>query len=160
MSASAYVLAIRAKIGHDPLVMIGASGVVRNAAGEVLLQHRRDNGEWSLPGGAIEPGEEPADAVVREVWEETGVRVLPERVICVQGGPDLHFHYANGDEAFFVTIVFACQPIGGDLHPQDDESLEVRYFPLDALPPLAERHRRRIDIATRGGLVAHFERRT
>jgi 8-oxo-dGTP diphosphatase len=158
MGASPYVLNIREKIGHDLLMMTGVSGVVLNEAGEVLLQLRSDNHQWSLPGGGIDPGEEPADAVVREIWEETGIKVRPERVLSVQSGPDHFVTYTNGDQGVFVMIIFLCTPIGGDLQPQDDESLEVRYFPTHALPPLHERHSARIALALQNRPRAYFER--
>src|SRR5882724_2597118 len=95
MGMSEYVRHLREKIGHDMLFMSAASGVVFNQAGEILLQHRSDDGKWALPGGAIDPGEEPADAVVREVWEETGVTIVPERIISVESGPDYFVRYPN-----------------------------------------------------------------
>ncbi|MFS0838852.1 NUDIX domain-containing protein [Paenibacillus sp. 1P03SA] len=50
-------------------------GIVRNDSGEVLLQNKGNGEKWSLPAGAIEPGEAPAEAIVREVREETGLYV-------------------------------------------------------------------------------------
>lgn len=144
MPISDYIRTIRGKIGTDLLLSPGVAGVVINYKGEVLLQRRSDNGEWSLPGGALDPGEEPADAVAREIFEETGVEVVPERLVGVYSGPDHHFFYPNGDEVIIVSMVFACRPIKGEPRVNDEESLEVRYFPLDALPPLDERHRMRI----------------
>ena len=54
--------------------------------GVSLLQRRNDDGSWSLPAGAIDPGEGPAQAVVREAYEETGLHVVPEKVAGVFGG--------------------------------------------------------------------------
>jgi 8-oxo-dGTP pyrophosphatase MutT (NUDIX family) len=54
----------------------GASAVVVDDAGRILLAQRADFGYWSIIGGVPEPGEEPAAAVVREVYEETGVHVV------------------------------------------------------------------------------------
>jgi 8-oxo-dGTP diphosphatase len=125
---------MREKIGNDLLMMIGASGVVVNAAGEVLLHRRSDNGRWSLPGGAVDPDEQPADAVVREVFEETGVQVIPVRLIGVYSGAELFFTYADGNQVAITSVAFLCQPVGGEPRINDDESLEVRYFAPDALP--------------------------
>ena len=66
MPLSPYMRDIRAKIGHDVLLQPGVAAIIFNAAGQVLLQRRSDNGEWGLPGGIMEPGEEPAETVVRE----------------------------------------------------------------------------------------------
>lgn len=158
MPMSDYIRRLRASVGAEMLLIPGVTGVVINSAGEVLLQRRSDNGEWGLPGGAIDPGEEPADAVVREVLEETGVHVVPERLVGVYSGPDHHFWYPNGDEVVIVSIVFACRPIGGEPRVNDDESFEVRYFPRGALPHMDARHHFRIAQALRGDPRAHFRR--
>ena len=50
-----------------------------NERGDVLLHQSADDGNWYLIGGGMDPGEQPADAVVREVLEETGLEVIPER---------------------------------------------------------------------------------
>jgi 8-oxo-dGTP diphosphatase len=159
MPMSDYVRAMRARIGTDLLLVPAASAVVINSAGEILLHRRADNGRWSLPGGAIDPGEEPADAVIREVWEETGVHVVPERIVGVYGGPELVMCYPNGDQISVLSVTFACRPIGGEPHVNDDESLEVRYFSPDTLPDIADWHRIRIEHALCNDPRAYFEYR-
>src|SRR5512146_2810265 len=109
MPMSEYVRSLRAQIGHDLLMMVGASAVVLNDRGEVLLHRRSDNGLWWLPGGAVDPGEEPANAACRETWEETGVEVVPERVSGVYNTPTPHY-YSNGDAITVTTITFVCRP--------------------------------------------------
>jgi 8-oxo-dGTP pyrophosphatase MutT (NUDIX family) len=146
MPISGYIRQLREKVGQAPILMLGVAGVVINAAGEILLQLRSDNGQWALPGGALDLGEEPAEAVVREVWEETGVLVQPERIVAVHGGEDFFTRYPNGDQAYIVSITFACRPLRGEPRVNDDESLEVRYFPPDQLPPIPERTRLRIQL--------------
>ena len=158
MGMSDYVRNLRDKVGHELLFMSAVSGLVLNANNEILLQRRSDTGKWAIPGGAIDPGEEPADAVIREVWEETGVTVIPERIISVESGPDYFVRYPNGDEAMILAIVFACKPTSGEPHVHDEESLEVRYFPLDALPELSERYRQRIALMLRNDPRTHFYR--
>ena len=91
----------------------------------MLLQRRSDDGEWGLPGGAMEPGEEPAESLVREVREETALEVVPERIVGVYSGPDFRVSYANGDQAMIVSITFACRSLGGEPRINDDESLEL-----------------------------------
>lgn len=158
MPISDYIRSIRGKIGTDLLLSPGVAGVVTNERGEVLLQRRSDNGEWGLPGGALDPGEEPADGVAREIYEETGVEVMPERLVGVYSGPDHHFFYPNGDEVVIVSMVFACRPVRGEPRVNDDESLEVRYFSPDALPPLSERQLMRIRQALKNEDRAYFRR--
>src|SRR5260221_2607207 len=106
MGMSEYVRKLREKIGHDILFMPAASAVVFNSAGQILLQRRSDNGQWSLPGGAIDPGEEPADAAIREVWAETGVDMRPERILCVGSGPAYFVCCPNGDGTDILQGVF------------------------------------------------------
>ncbi len=155
MPMSDYVRNLRYQIGRDLLMMVGASAVVLNDRGEVLLHRRTDNGQWWLPGGAVDPGEEPADAVIREVWEETGVEVVPERIAGVYGSPTTY--YPNGDAITMTTISFVCRPVGGAPRINDSESLDVRYFPLEALPELEARILRRIEDALRGSPRAFFK---
>src|SRR5579864_9500024 len=148
MPISPYHRALREQIGHMRILSPGAAAVVLNERGEVLLQHRSDDGRWGLPGGALEPGEEPAETVVREVWEETGLHVVPERVVGVYGGADGFHTYPNGDEMAFISIVFVCRVVGGELDPQDGEALALRYFSPSQMPAsLFSRHRVFIDHA-------------
>jgi ADP-ribose pyrophosphatase YjhB (NUDIX family) len=138
-----FVVALRERVGHDLLWMPGVTAVVRDAQGRVLLGRRADTGEWALPSGILEPGEQPAVGLVREVEEETGVRVEVLRLDAVWTLPELT--YPNGDRAQYLDLCFACRPVGGEAHVADDESLEVGWFPVDELPAgLAERSRVRL----------------
>jgi 8-oxo-dGTP diphosphatase len=138
---SPYVARLRAHVGRDLLLLPGVSGVVRDDRGRVLLARRTDNGRWSVPAGAIDPGEQPADAVVREVWEETGVRAAVERV----GGVATHrVVYPNGDVCEYLNVWFRCRAVGGRPRADDDESAEVAWFDPEALPDLDEWSRLRI----------------
>src|SRR5258708_6031564 len=157
MGMSEYVRKLREKIGHDILFMPAAAAVFFNGAGQILLQGRSDNGQWSLPGGAIAPGEEPADAAIREVWEETGVDMRPERILCVESGPDYFVRYPNGDEAYVLTVVVVGHAIGGESHVHDEESLEVAYLAPDALPPLMESAQKRSDPALQNYRFPHIK---
>jgi 8-oxo-dGTP diphosphatase len=156
LAVSGYIHALRAKIGPDLLLMPGVAAVVIDPAGRVLLQRRSDDGKWGLPGGGIDPGEEPADALVREIREETALEVVPERIVGVYSGPDFRIRYPNGDETMIVSITFACRPMAGEPRVNDDESLEIRYFSPDALPPMERRHHLRIEDALRHDPRARF----
>jgi mutator protein MutT len=127
---------LRDRVGTRLLLMPGVSAVIRNEAGAILLHRREDDGGWSLPAGAVDPGESPAQSIVREVREETGLDVVPERILGVFGGLPFRHTYPNGDEVEYTVIVFACRVVGGALEAQDGESLELRYFPPEELPPL------------------------
>lgn len=132
MAASPYVLKLRVHVGHDLLLLPGASAVVRDDAGAILFLRRGDDGRWSLPAGMIEPGEQPADAALREIFEETGVEAEVQRI----GGIALHESvYPNGDHCQYLSVWFRCRAVGGHARPDGEESLEVAWFPPDALPP-------------------------
>ena len=158
MPLSEYLKNLRARIGHDVLLTPGVAAVIVNNRGEVLLQRRSDDGRWGLPGGAMEPGEEPAETLVREVREETALEVVPERIVGVYSGPDFRVRYGNGDEAMILSITFACRPGAGEPRVNDDESLEIRYFAPDALPPMESRHVMRIADALENDPRARFRR--
>ncbi|RKE17697.1 NUDIX domain-containing protein [Streptomyces sp. TLI_171] len=134
MPTPQFILDLRAHVGHDPLWLSGITAVVVED-GLILLNRRSDNGRWSLLHGIVEPGEQPADTVVREVLEETGVTVRPERITSVHTLPA--FACANGDQVQYLDIAFRCRPIGGEARVNDEESLAVEWFPLDALPELS-----------------------
>jgi 8-oxo-dGTP pyrophosphatase MutT (NUDIX family) len=145
MAISPYIKSIREKIGNDLLFIPAVSAIVINERNEVLLHRSADDGNWYTIGGAIDPGEEPADACVREALEETGLHVVPERILAVQTSPVIS--YPNGDKTMYVGIAFRCRPVGGDLKVADDESLEVRYFARDQLPPIPPHQRLRVELA-------------
>jgi ADP-ribose pyrophosphatase YjhB (NUDIX family) len=155
MGMSPLIRDLRQKIGHDLLLLSCVPGVVFNDAGEVLLVQSHELAQYAPVGGMIEVGEEPADAVVREVHEETGVDVVAERLAGVFDGPAVT--YRNGDRVHCVTIVFRCRAIGG-MNPRanDDETTEARYFPMNALPPMRADHRRNVDVAARNEPAAVF----
>ena len=157
LSKSNYIKTMRQKIGHDLIMSAGASGIVINDNQEILLQLRQDLNIWGLPGGAMEPGEEPAEAVIREVYEETGVQVHPERIIAVLAGQDHLVTYPNQDQVGVTAIVFLCRPIKGKAKVNDGESLAVRYFPLDELPDsLLGIHRIRIQKVLENKLATFY----
>ena len=102
----------------------------------VLLQRRDDNRQWGLPGGSVEPGESVRTAIIREVREETGLDVEPLRLIGVYSDPANHqiITYPDGNVIHYVSSVFECAVRGGTL-TCCEESLELAFFPPDALPP-------------------------
>ncbi|MFJ9009894.1 NUDIX hydrolase [Streptomyces canus] len=136
MATPDFIRTLRQSIGHDLLWLPGVSAVVLDDDGRVLLNRRSDTGKWSLIGGIPEPGEQPAACAVREVEEETGVHCVVERVIVVQALKPVT--YGNGDICQYMDISFRCRAVGGEARVNDDESLEVGWFAVDALPELNE----------------------
>lgn len=134
MQIPEFIRAIRGAVGNQLLLLPGVSAVVLDNENRVLLGRRADTGRWAVPSGIPEPGEEPAEAAVREIYEECGVRCTPERVASVRLGDPIT--YSNGDRCQYITINFRCRYAGGEARVHDDESIEVAWFRLGRLPSL------------------------
>ena len=93
MPISDYIKRLRAKIGNDLLLVPGVTAVVVNEHEEILLQLRRDTQTWAPPSGGLEPGENLAQCVIREVFEETALEIVPDEVIAVLSGKDFSLTY-------------------------------------------------------------------
>ncbi len=128
MGMSEYMKSIRNKVGHSLLQMPSVTIINFDDEGRVLLLKHRDTNLWVAAGGAIEPGESPADSAKREMWEETGLVVELVDIIGVYGGRDFVVEYSNGDQTSYVMTIFEGRTIGGELKPIDDESIEFGYF--------------------------------
>lgn len=128
MPASPYIRELRAHVGPRRLLLPSVSVHVFDATGRLLLVRQRDGGVWSTPGGMIEPDERPADAAVRETWEETGLVIRPERLLGVYGGPECVVRYANGDESQYVITALGGTVVGGAERPDGDETTAVAYW--------------------------------
>ena len=113
-----------------------ASAIVVDDAGRILLHRRTDNALWSIPGGAMALGESIAETAVREVKEETGLDVVPERVVGIYSNPRHVVEDADGEVRQQFSVCFACRLIGGEV-ATSDESLEVGFFTqieIEAMP--------------------------
>lgn len=144
MATPDFVLRLRERIGHDPLPLVGVTAVVVRGD-EVLVGRRTDNGAWQCVSGIVDPGEEPADAAVRECLEEAGVVVCTTRLALVQQLDRIT--YANGDQVDYLDLVFRCEWVSGEPHPADGELTEVGWFALDDLPAVDDFHLRKITAA-------------
>lgn len=150
-----FVLSLRQKIGHELLWLPGVAAVVFNEAAEVLLCRRADNGRWTIITGMLDPGEEPGPGLLREVEEETGVQARLEHLIHVGATDPVTF--PNQDRCQFLNLVFRCAYVTGTARVNDDESSDVRWFALDALPELNAGHRMLIELARTSTGVPVFE---
>ncbi len=136
MGMSDYVRGLREKIGTDLLFMPSVASLVRDDDGRILLV-RHVEGRWMLPGGAVDPGERPAEAARRECLEEAGVVIEPFSIAGVYGGPEYRVTYANGDEAAWIVTIFEARLVEGEPAPSDDETIDVGWFTraeIEALP--------------------------
>ena len=135
MGISDYVRGLRAKIGTSLLLMPSAAALIRDADGRILMV-RHFEGRWMLPGGAVDPGERPADAVRRECWEEAGVIVEPFRIVGVYGGPEYRITYGNGDESAWIVTLFEARLLSGEPHAHDDETIDAGWFTPEEIDAL------------------------
>jgi 8-oxo-dGTP pyrophosphatase MutT (NUDIX family) len=132
---SEYVRGLRERVGNDFLLMPSVSALIRDDDGRILfVQHFE--GRWQLPGGAVDPGERPAEAMQRECLEEAGITVEPIRVAGVFGGPEYRITYANGDKAGWVVTVFEARIVAGEPSPSDDETQAVGWFSQEEIDAL------------------------
>jgi len=129
-----YMMNLRKLVGHMPVMQCGASVIVENDSGEILLQLRRDNQCWGYAGGAIELGESAEDAAKRELFEETGLVANTLELFGVFSGEGLYYKYPNGDEVHNIDVVYSCKDYSGDLIAQKEEVNELCFFKLNQLP--------------------------
>ncbi len=130
-----------------PRHVVGAAGMVYDGGGRVLLVRTVDRG-WEPPGGHVEPGEDLAAALAREIAEESGCRVTVDRLLGV---------YTRCDRPYFLLVVFQCSYVDGELCPSE-ETPEVAWFAPEAArqivspPPI---HFPLRDAFTPGGSVVY-----
>lgn len=102
---------------------IGVFGIITDNEKRVLFCHRRDYNLWNLPGGGVEVGESPWDALVREIKEETGLEAQPIHLTGVYSKPDKNE----------IVLSFVCQIIGGEI-TVTDEADKIEYFEIGQIP--------------------------
>lgn len=134
---SPYYQRLRETIGTELLLIPAVAAVIHDDGGRLLLQEKHD-GSWSLPAGAIEPGETSEEAVTREVEEETGLSCTQSTVLRVLGGPEFRHTYPNGDEVEYVIVLFRCRVSGSGYAPTDPgETRSLAWFTREDFPGLA-----------------------
>ncbi|MEN6472482.1 MAG: NUDIX domain-containing protein [Syntrophaceae bacterium] len=129
-----YIRELRAQVGSRCLFVPGVRALILNAAGEVLLQRRADSGRWGLPGGAVELGESAFEALVREVYEETGLTVMEAEPMALYSGAHQRFTYPGGDEVQCFALAFIVREFSGEPRPDGREGTELRFWPPGGLP--------------------------
>ena len=159
MPISDYLKNLRRHVGTAPIMMPAVIGVVTNQRDEILLTRPRDDqGNWYRVGGARDPHEQPADAIEREVFEETGVGCRAVRILGVYAEPPIT--YANGDVVLYVTTAFLCRALESSHQPRprDDELVEAKFVAPETIRVAKESHRRSIELAMGDQLAADFLR--
>lgn len=139
-----FILELRRLVGTRPLPLVGVTAVVIRGD-DVLLGRRSDNHALTPITGIVDPGEEPADAAVREAAEEAGVVIRADRLAWVHQIPRVT--YANGDQSDYLDLTFRCSWISGDPVPVDGEMTDVGWHRLDSLDEVGAEMRARIAAA-------------
>jgi 8-oxo-dGTP diphosphatase len=107
---------------QPPRHSVSISGVITDDHGQALLVQRRDNRHWEPPGGVLELGETIHDGLRREVREETGLDIEPDRLTGI---------YKNMPRGI-IALVFRCKITGGQL-ATNDEVTAFRWADQDAI---------------------------
>ena len=126
-------------MNDSPRHSVSVTGVVVRPDGLILAIKRADDGRWVPPGGVLELDESPQDGVVREIYEETGIKVSPIRLTGVYKNMRLGV----------VSLAFRCDVIGGEMHTSS-ESTRVEWISVsDAVTSMPEARAVRVTDALR-----------
>jgi ADP-ribose pyrophosphatase YjhB (NUDIX family) len=128
---------LRAPLFSRPTPLAVGDAAVIDGSGRILLVKRADNGKWAMPGGALEVGETPAEGVVRETLEETGVHC---RAVALVGVFDSR-QCGTISRHHLYQMVFLCVPVVGmerETASHGHEVLDTGWFGEDELPEVMD----------------------
>ena len=109
-----------------PLFLVAVAALIFDEQGQILLfKHTYRKFEWGIPAGGLEPREQPADAILREFCEETGMQIKIEKLLTVVSAREDHH----------ITIVYLCKIVSGEFKASNEVS-EMKYFDVNALPKM------------------------
>ena len=133
--SDSYLGKLRKIVGSRLILIPGARIVVHDRLERVLLELRSDFKRWGLPGGHQEVGDSSAETAIREVFEETGLRITKLQVFGIASDPRHEtIRFPNGDRTQSVSILFHARKPRGEPKFDPRETLELGWFPLDKLP--------------------------
>ncbi len=136
------------RLGRQGQLRLGCTAIIFDENKRCLLTRRADNGQWCLPGGAMDSGESAAEACEREVKEETGLHVRVKRFIGVYSDPNQLIIYPDGNKVFVVALSFEAEIVGGKLG-LSNETTDAGFFSVTEMEtmPMLGNHRSRVDDA-------------
>jgi 8-oxo-dGTP pyrophosphatase MutT (NUDIX family) len=124
---SDYIMEIRKQVGNIPLILAGSAVLVFDKQERLLVQKRTDNEMWGLPGGFTERGESLEETAIREVYEETGLKINNLSFFKVFSGKSFFYEYPNGDQVYFITAVYHTDLYSGTLNSNNIESIDLQF---------------------------------
>ena len=140
-----YIMNMRSKVRHEPIINVGATILVFNENNELLLNLRSDTNDWGIPGGGKELNETLEECAIRELKEETNLDTSDLELVTVLSGNEYYYRYPNNDEVDCVIILYQVKKYSGELNINDGESIKLKFFSLDNLPELELRAKVIID---------------
>lgn len=129
MAVAPHIARLRAKIGHDLLLLPSVTVLPVDSQGRVLLVRQTDFGVFATIGGAIDEDETPEQAARREAYEEAGLVIEELELLAAIGGPQFRVTYPNGDHTAYVSVVYLARVDDNVIAEPDGEEVDaVRWF--------------------------------
>jgi 8-oxo-dGTP diphosphatase len=109
-----------------PRFRAAVAALIFDEQGRILLfKHTYRKFEWGIPAGGLEHREQPADAIIREFREETGIQIEIERLLTVVSAREDHH----------ISMVYLCKIVSGEFK-ESLEISEIKYFSVDEMPAM------------------------
>lgn len=141
-----YLGKLRQIVGSRLLMVAGGRAILQNSEGKILLHKRTDFDFWAFPGGGAEEGESAEDCIIREVFEETGLKIISFEAIGFASNPKHEtVIYPNGDITQNFCLILYSTKWKGTLSDLSDETSELKFFDLDDLPSMPENEQRTVE---------------
>ena len=122
-------------VGSEKLLVNAARAVIFDEYDQLLLIRRRDNRRWAMPAGAMELDESVYDCMLREVHEESGLRVLKGTLFAIWSDPQKTSIITSYGESYqLIVFIFRVDVWSGELVTETDETIDARFFPMAELP--------------------------
>ncbi|WP_072386521.1 NUDIX domain-containing protein [Hyphomicrobium sp. CS1BSMeth3] len=156
--ASSYLGQLRKLVGTRLLLVPGARIVIEHPSREILLQRRSDFGLWGLPGGNAEDGESLETTAVREIAEETGLKVFDLKPFGFGCDPGIEtFTFNNGDRCQYFVLNFYTRSFSGSPRVADTESTAIDWFRISHLPDMLPNMQRSVEAYARFLRTGEFQ---
>ncbi|MBK7871336.1 MAG: NUDIX domain-containing protein [Saprospiraceae bacterium] len=124
-----YIKKIRSKLGNEKFIHPAARIIIENKNQEILVIERVDNGRIGIPAGALEENETIEECIIREVREETGLKLIELEVIGISSNPDTEtVEYMNGDKIQYFTVEFYSNKWEGSIKIGDKNEVRKAKF--------------------------------